>query len=104
MIDEARLPPDAELPLKGREYYYDLEIEKVLPLPPGTRVSLGRNHKFMDIIDGRVVMAWQCPEKGQTVSREKGTLICSDPRSKDQRFVEKEGRKSEWTSLNFPDK
>ncbi|MEL0585307.1 MAG: hypothetical protein AAES65_10580 [Candidatus Thiodiazotropha sp. (ex. Lucinoma kazani)] len=104
IIDEARLPPEAELPLKGSEYYYDVDMEKVLPLAPGTRLSLGMDHKFMDIIDGRVVMAWQCPEKGQPVSREKGTLICSDPRSIGQQFVEKEGRKLEWTVLSFPDK
>ncbi|MCM8857763.1 MAG: hypothetical protein LC539_18890, partial [Candidatus Thiodiazotropha sp.] len=83
IIDEARLPPEAELPLKGGEYYYDVELEKVLPLPPDAPLSLGIKHKYISHSTG-----WpkNCPEKDQPVSREKGTLICSDPRGIDRIF------------------
>ncbi|MCM8857764.1 MAG: hypothetical protein LC541_06360 [Candidatus Thiodiazotropha sp.] len=103
IIDEARLPPEAELPLKGSEYYYDVEIEKILPLPPDTPLSLGYKHRYLDFFskNNRSITTAKCPEKGQPVSREKGTLICTDSRSIDRYFVGREGYKPEWTALDF---
>ncbi|MCM8857931.1 MAG: hypothetical protein LC541_06385 [Candidatus Thiodiazotropha sp.] len=103
VIDVSRLPPEAELPLKGGEYYYDVEMEKVLPLPPDVLLSLGFKHKHLKLFgSGMLITTSNCPEKGQSVSREKGTLICSDPRSIDRNFVKREGYKPEWTALDFP--
>lgn len=104
-IDDARLPPEAELPLKGGEYYYDVEVEKVLPLPPGAKLSLGYKHRYLHYFGNdptTFITTTKCPEKGQPVSREKGTLICSDPRSIDRYFVGREGYKPEWTAFDFP--
>ncbi|MCU7842129.1 MAG: hypothetical protein KZQ94_22505 [Candidatus Thiodiazotropha sp. (ex Troendleina suluensis)] len=103
IIDEARLPPEAELPLKGSDYYYDVEIEKILPLSPDAPLSLGYKHRYLDFFskNNRSIATTNCPEKGQPVSREKGTLICTDSRSIDRYFVGREGYKPEWTALDF---
>jgi hypothetical protein len=105
VIDESRLPPEAELPLKGGEYYYDVEMEKVQLLPPNAKLSLGIKHVYLHFFGNdpaAVVTTINCPEKGQPVTKEKGTLICADPRSIDRKFVGREGYKSEWTSIVFP--
>jgi len=105
LIDEIRLPSEAELPLKGKEYYYDVEKKKVLLLPPDRLFSLGVKHKYLHFFGNdpkAVVVTTNCPEKGQPVSRDQGTLICSDPRSLDPDFVKREGYKPEWTALDIP--
>lgn len=102
VIDESKLPAEAVLPLKGGEYYYDVKLEKVLLLPPNAAISLGIKHKHLGFFGNEtMVVAKNCPEKGQPVSREEGNLICSDPRSRDTDYVKREGGKEKWTAIDF---
>ena len=78
IVDKSRIPKNAVLPLKVKHYFYNLKTKKVEKRKQGQLYSLGRKHQYFDPRTGWIE---PCPIKGQPVSANDTTAMCTDPKS-----------------------